>query len=264
MLQDLSGPKIRTGTLAGDEPLRLQPGDELTIAVGDFAGVPGRVSTTYADLPKSVQPGDTLLLDDGRIQLRVEARARRLVLHRAQQLEALLAVGDAPFQALVHLREPALAVGRGAEVHGRGRAVGDLLSGTSDQLFYRRIGDLLTGQEARGASVDLTIDPKVQSAAWKALGDRKGAVAAIDPKTGEIVGTRVNPLVGLSVARRFLGEEPMIALSTAHPAKFEGIVEPLVGHAVPPPAALAECLARPASADALDADDDALRAVLLP
>src|SRR5688572_32160926 len=64
ILQDLSGPKIRTGTLAGDVPLRLEPGDELTIAVGDFPGVPGRVSTTYADLPKAVQPGDMLLLDD--------------------------------------------------------------------------------------------------------------------------------------------------------------------------------------------------------
>lgn len=52
-------------------------------------------------------------------------------------------------------------------------------------------------------------------------------------------------------------------VATAHPAKFEGIVEPLVGHAVPPPAALAQCLARPAHADALPADADALRAVLL-
>src|SRR5829696_210240 len=41
VLQDLSGPKIRTGPLAADEPLRLERGDALTIAVGDFAGVPG-------------------------------------------------------------------------------------------------------------------------------------------------------------------------------------------------------------------------------
>jgi len=73
VLQDLSGPKIRTGTLQGGEPLRLTAGDRLTIAVGDFAGVAGRVSTTYTDLPKSVRAGDMLLLDDGRIQLQVEA-----------------------------------------------------------------------------------------------------------------------------------------------------------------------------------------------
>ena len=72
ILQDLSGPKIRTGTIRGGGPLPLAAGDHFTIAVGDFAGEPGRVSTTYAELPRSVRPGDTLLLDDGRIQLRVE------------------------------------------------------------------------------------------------------------------------------------------------------------------------------------------------
>lgn len=51
-------------------------------------------------------------------------------------------------------------------------------------------------------------------------------------------------------------------VATAHPAKFEGIVEPLVGHAVEPPAALAECLARPARGTRLEADDEALRQVL--
>ena len=73
ILQDLSGPKIRTGTLAGGQPILLKPGDELRIAVGDFVGGPGRVSTAYAELPRAVRPGDQLLLDDGRIQLRVEA-----------------------------------------------------------------------------------------------------------------------------------------------------------------------------------------------
>ena len=73
ILQDLSGPKIRTGTLRGGEPLRLVPGDSLAIDVGDFAGAPGRISTAYEHLAASVKPGDMLLLDDGRIQLRVDA-----------------------------------------------------------------------------------------------------------------------------------------------------------------------------------------------
>jgi pyruvate kinase len=72
VLQDLSGPKIRTGTLKDGKPLPLNPGDTLVIEAGEFEGEPGRVSTTYADLAKSVHPGDSLLLDDGRIQLRVE------------------------------------------------------------------------------------------------------------------------------------------------------------------------------------------------
>ena len=72
ILQDLSGPKIRTGTLVGGTPLMLSSDDVLTIAIGDEPGGPGRVSTTYEPLLAAVRPGDTLLLDDGRIQLAVE------------------------------------------------------------------------------------------------------------------------------------------------------------------------------------------------
>ncbi len=55
---------------------------------------------------------------------------------------------------------------------------------------------------------------------------------------------------------------PWAVVATAHPAKFESVVEPLVGHAVDPPPLLAEGLARPARAEALAADYDALRAIL--
>jgi len=71
LLQDLSGPKIRTGLLQGGGPVPLAKGEALSIVVGDFQGDARRVSTTYADLPKGVRPGDLLLLDDGRIELRV-------------------------------------------------------------------------------------------------------------------------------------------------------------------------------------------------
>ena len=55
---------------------------------------------------------------------------------------------------------------------------------------------------------------------------------------------------------------PWAVVATAHPAKFESIVEPLVGHAVAPPPALAEGLARPARAEPMAADYAALRALL--
>ena len=71
ILQDLSGPKIRTGRLASG-PLTLTAGERLVVEVGDEPGRPGRITTTYAGLPRAVQSGDTLLLDDGRIQLRVD------------------------------------------------------------------------------------------------------------------------------------------------------------------------------------------------
>ena len=73
ILQDLSGPKIRTGKLVDHKPFRLKEGDSLRIATGDFVGEPGRVSTTFEGLARNVRPGDRLLLSDGLIQLRVDA-----------------------------------------------------------------------------------------------------------------------------------------------------------------------------------------------
>lgn len=69
----------------------------------------------------------------------------------------------------------------------------DLLSGTADKLFYRRISDLLTGKEPTGAQVELTINPKAQQAAWKELGDQRGAVVALNPKTGDILAMVSKP-----------------------------------------------------------------------
>jgi len=72
VLQDLSGPKIRTGPLASGRSIMLEGATELRIATGDFAGSDGRISTSYSGLARSVRPGDRLLVDDGRIELRVE------------------------------------------------------------------------------------------------------------------------------------------------------------------------------------------------
>lgn len=73
ILQDLGGPKIRTGRLIDGKAIELAVGDTLTIATGDVVGGPGRVSTTFDGLARGVSPGDTLLLADGTIELRVES-----------------------------------------------------------------------------------------------------------------------------------------------------------------------------------------------
>ena len=72
ILQDLSGPKIRTGKLSGGTPLGLNAGDELRIGGGNAVGGLGRIFTPYAELISAAKPGDRLLLDDGKIELRVE------------------------------------------------------------------------------------------------------------------------------------------------------------------------------------------------
>lgn len=68
-----------------------------------------------------------------------------------------------------------------------------LLSGDSDTLFVRRITDLITGRTTSGATLELTINPKAQAAAEKALGNARGAVVALDPKTGAVLAMVSHP-----------------------------------------------------------------------
>ncbi len=71
IMQDLAGPKIRTGRLAGGATVELSEGALLRIAAGDGEGTAERIFTSYPPLISSVRPGDRLLLDDGRIELQV-------------------------------------------------------------------------------------------------------------------------------------------------------------------------------------------------
>jgi penicillin-binding protein A len=66
-------------------------------------------------------------------------------------------------------------------------ALNDYLSGTANAQFLDNLTATFTGQTPKGASVELTIDPAVQQAAWDALGDNAGAVVALDPKTGAVL-----------------------------------------------------------------------------
>jgi pyruvate kinase len=72
LLQDLSGPKIRTGKTKGGAPVELRDGARLEITTDESVeGTPELISTSYDPLPRDVQPGDTILLDDGNLELRV-------------------------------------------------------------------------------------------------------------------------------------------------------------------------------------------------
>ncbi len=75
VLQDLQGPKIRTGPLAaGKVGVLLEPGAEITITTeAEVKGDARLVSTTYPHLAEDVRPGDRILVDDGLIELEVLA-----------------------------------------------------------------------------------------------------------------------------------------------------------------------------------------------
>ena len=71
ILQDLAGPKIRTGAFACGS-IQLKTGDTFTLTARDVPGDDKEVGLTYRELPQDVQVGDTLLLADGALELRVE------------------------------------------------------------------------------------------------------------------------------------------------------------------------------------------------
>ena len=74
ILGDLQGPKIRLGRFAtGPGAIEWRTGEEVRITVDDVAGTHDRVSTTYEGLANDARPDDRLLVDDGKVGLRVVA-----------------------------------------------------------------------------------------------------------------------------------------------------------------------------------------------
>lgn len=69
ILMDLQGPKIRVNKM--EDNIVLRQGHELVITTRELLGNNEIVSTSYKDLPKDVKPDERILIDDGKIELRV-------------------------------------------------------------------------------------------------------------------------------------------------------------------------------------------------
>ncbi|RBP99620.1 peptidoglycan D,D-transpeptidase FtsI family protein [Bifidobacterium xylocopae] len=68
-----------------------------------------------------------------------------------------------------------------------------LLSGQADSLWLDRIRTLFTGSQNKGASIETSINPRLQQAAYQALGGQSGSVVAIEPSTGRILAMVSTP-----------------------------------------------------------------------
>jgi peptidoglycan glycosyltransferase len=69
----------------------------------------------------------------------------------------------------------------------------DLLTGSDNRLFTRRLSDLLTGRDPRGGNVVLTLQKRAQEIAYQKLAGRPGAVVALNPSTGAILALASSP-----------------------------------------------------------------------
>jgi len=77
---------------------------------------------------------------------------------------------------------------------GLEKSMNDVLAGSSDQQFLDRVGQLFLGNQPKGASVELTLDPKIQKLAYDLIPDgQRGSIVVTNPKTGAILAMVSKP-----------------------------------------------------------------------
>jgi pyruvate kinase len=76
VLMDLGGPKLRTGPTEGGRTLELADGAQIQLTSATVVGNENRLTVAYPRLMEDIGPGEQVLLDDGRIELLVQATTR--------------------------------------------------------------------------------------------------------------------------------------------------------------------------------------------
>lgn len=76
---------------------------------------------------------------------------------------------------------------------GLEHAYTDVLNGRAKSQTLAQISTILTGEKPKGGAIELTINAQMQKAAADALGDKRGSVVALDPKTGAVLAMYSNP-----------------------------------------------------------------------
>jgi penicillin-binding protein A len=181
-------------------------------------------------------------------ELRDDPRNSRVLLRTYERERGPIAVGTGRDRALVAwsvetdgtlrwLREypegPTYAhvTGFFSLVYGRTgveRVQDGVLSGDDDRLFVRRLSDYVTGREPAGGSVELTLDPRAQQAAYDGLGGNRGAVVALDPRTGAVLAMVSKPSYDPSRLSSF---EPA-DIRAYYSELTEGAGDPLLNRAI--------------------------------
>jgi peptidoglycan glycosyltransferase len=114
-------------------------------------------------------------------------------------------------------------------------AVNDYLSGTSNSQFFDSINNLVSGQDPKGASVELSIDPVAQQAAYDALGDYTGAVIVTEPATGRILAMVSKPDFDPNALASHDTDQVLAAYDALNDADGDPLVNRAIGGSMNPP-----------------------------
>jgi len=173
LLQDLQGPKIRTGPLAAG-PVELVAGAPFTLTTRPVPGDAACVSTTYPQLPADVKPGDQLLLSDGLLRLEVKGV-------RGEDVECMVVDGG-QLRARAGINLPGVSVSA-PSLTAKDEA--DLEFGIAQEVdyvalsFVRRAADVTDLKERlarRGAAIGVV--PKIEKP--EALDELEAILSAAD------------------------------------------------------------------------------------
>lgn len=108
----------------------------------------------------------------------------------------------------------------------------EVLSGDDSRLFVTRLVDLVNNSDPKGGNVELTVDPKVQDAAWngfKKLGSGlQAAAVAIEPSTGRILAMASTPSFDPNV----LADHDLTASTKAYDKLLKDDSQPLLNRAI--------------------------------
>ncbi len=161
ILQDLQGPRIRTGALRGGEPVNLEEGAEVTLRYGEFEGDAEAIAVNYRHLAEDVNAGDRIMLSDGLIELEVREAG-------AEQVRCRVLVGGSLDEHQgINLPGVRLSISSPTQ-----RDLEDLRFGIAHDVdfvalsFVQTAGDVLrlrsAVKEAAGEKVELPIIPKIE------------------------------------------------------------------------------------------------------
>ncbi|NQX29150.1 penicillin-binding protein 2 [Microbacteriaceae bacterium VKM Ac-2854] len=114
-------------------------------------------------------------------------------------------------------------------------ALNDYLSGTSNSQFFDSINNLVSGQDPKGASVELSINPVAQQAAYDALGDYTGAVVVTEPSTGRILAMVSKPDFDPNALASHDTDQVLAAYDALNDADGDPLVNRAIGGSMNPP-----------------------------